>query len=232
MSMKIIRFFSNRAVDNIGQPEPIKNFVPEWYRQSETVIQDVNGGEPTPGLKKCAPYMDALMSGYTMVTPFDVFISKNDDGSLNIGWNAVPGVESFIEERPDELGKLMPRPAGHYKNHLIWKGFWGMKTPRGWSILMTHPLNRFDLPFTTTSGIIDSDVFNASGNIPFFIKEDFVGVIPKGTPIAQLIPIKRSAWRMINNDKGLWNNEHIHGDMARNPETNYKKISWKRKEYN
>jgi hypothetical protein len=33
-----------------------------------------------------------------------------------------------------------------------------------------------------------------SGNIPFFIKEGFSGVIPKGTPIAQVIPFKRESW--------------------------------------
>jgi hypothetical protein len=229
--MKIIRFFSERALDNIGQPTTIKSFLPKWYREAETTFIGDDGTE-APGLKKCAPYMDALLSGYTLVTPVDIFVSKNEDGSLKLGWNGPGEMSDFVSERPKNTGHTMPRPAGHHPNHLVWRGFWGIKTPRGWSILMTHPLNRFDLPFTTTSGIIDSDMFSASGNIPFFIREDFSGVIPAGTPIAQLIPIKRASWKMVKNDKGLWNVEHEQGALARNPETNYKKTMWKRKEYN
>ena len=51
----------------------------------------------------------------------------------------------------------MPRPEGHHPNHLAFKGFWGMKTPKGWSLLVVHPLNRHDLPWTITSGIMDAD---------------------------------------------------------------------------
>jgi hypothetical protein len=32
--------------------------------------------------------------------------------------------------------------------------------------------------------------------LPFYIKEDFTGVIPKGTPIAQIIPFKRELWKL------------------------------------
>lgn len=225
--MKIIRFFSNKSVDGIGQPQPIKNFIPEWYRKSETTFGDNNA----PGLKKCAPYLDALMAGYSLVTPADIFVSENEDGSLKIGWNTISELQDFIAERPKELGSTMPRPVGHHPNHLVWSGFWGIKTPRGWSLLVTHPLNRDDLPFRTTSGIIDSDKFSASGNIPFFIQQGFTGVIPAGTPFAQLIPIKRSKWSMIKNDKGMSDVEHTQGQLVRNEDTTYKKIMWVRKEY-
>lgn len=228
--MKIIRFFSPKSPENIGQPEPIKNFIPEWYRKAESTYEE-NGVEHA-GLKKCAPYLDAMMSGYAIVTPTDIFVSKNEDGSLKLGWNGTEVTANFIMERPKASGETMPRPEHHYPNHLVFSGLWGVKTPRGWSLLFTHPLNRQDLPFTTMSGIVDSDKFSASGNIPFFIKSDFTGVIPAGTPIAQLIPIKRAKWSMIKNDKGLWDLEHVQGEAARDPETSYKKKNWIRKVYN
>lgn len=227
--MKILRFFSPNNPNNIGAPEPIKNLLPEWYRKAETTFM-VDGYEAA-GLKKCAPYLDAMISGYALVMPTDIFVSKNEDGSLNLRWNGSEISSTFIKERPKESGSTMPRPPHHYPNHLVFGGFWGVKTPRGWSLLVTHPLNRDDLPFTTLSGIIDSDRYSASGNIPFFIKEDFTGMIPAGTPIAQLIPIKRAKWSMIKNDKGLWNLEHIQGEAVRQPETTYKKKNWIRKVY-
>jgi hypothetical protein len=232
--MKIIRFFSRKEYENAGQPVPAKKVLPEWYRLSEMDFVDPADPEQkaVSGLKRCVPFMDAMVSGYVLRTPMDIFVSKNEDGSLKLGWNASDHFNEFIAERPKELGEKMPRPAGHHPNHLAFKGFWGFKTPRGWSALVVHPLNRHDLPFTITSAIMDSDKYSTSGNIPFFIKEDFVGIIPEGTPFAQIIPVKRSSWKSINNDQGIMYLEFLQGHTVRSPGKSYKKMFWQRKEYN
>jgi hypothetical protein len=92
-------------------------------------------------------------------------------------------------------------------------------------------LNRFDLPFTTTSGIMDSDSYSTSGNLPFFIKKGFTGVIPAGTPIAQLIPIKRTSWTSVPNNNGLQYLENLQGETVRSEGKSYKKLFWTRKSY-
>ncbi len=230
--MKILRFFAKDEYQNVGQPQPAKKFLPEWYRTSEMDFVDPRDGREHEGLKRCIPFMDAMLSGYMLITPIDIFVSKNDDGTLKIGWNSDPVFSNFIAERPKQSGEKMPRPAGHHPNHLAFRGFWGFKTPRGWSLLVVHPLNRHDLPWTITSGIIDADKYSTSGNIPFFIKENFVGVIPAGTPFAQLIPIKRAKWASIKNDKGLTYLEDVQGLFIRQPGNSYKKKLWQRKEYN
>lgn len=229
--MKIIRFFSKKEYDNLGQPLPAKKFLPQWYKDSENTVPGGNG-EEVAGLKKCMPFLDSLLSGYMLTTPVDVFVSKKKDGSLDIRWNSSEVFIDFIAERTPLLGNKMPRPAGHYPNHLAFRGFWGIKTPRGWSVLVVQPLNRHDLPWTITSGIMDSDKYSTSGNIPFFIKEDFVGMIPAGTPFAQLIPIKRASWASIKNDKGISFLEDLQGTMVRALNKSYKKFFWVRKDYN
>jgi hypothetical protein len=227
--MKFIRFFNPVRKSDLGKPVPTKTKIPEWYKNSEsTYISPEN--EVTAGLKKCAPYLDTLVSGYVLVTPFDIFVKEKSDGFVDVSWNGPEDYGDFIAERPKESGALMPRPAGHYPNHMVWAGNWGVNTPRGWSALMTHPLNRFDLPFTTTSGIIDSDKYSASGNLPFFIKEGFQGVIPAGTPFLQIIPIKRSSWKMIY-DKGLADRQIKDNDGFRDGQKSYKNTLWQRKEY-
>lgn len=228
--MKLIRFFSSKQFKNLGQPEPAKRFLPQWYKESE--LDFVKDGEVHGGLKRCAPFLDAMLSGYMLVTPVDIFISKNEDGGLNIRWNSMEEFSTFISERPKATGEKMPRPAGHHPNHLAFRGFWGMKTPRGWSLLVVHPLNRHDLPWTITSGIMDADRYSTSGNIPFFIKEDFVGMVPAGTPFAQLIPIKRASWKSIKNDQGIVYLEDIQGKTVRQPGKSYKKLFWVKKDYN
>jgi hypothetical protein len=239
--MKLIRFFAEKQYFDLGQPVPTKKNIPEWYRKSETTFLGEDGVS-YEGLKKCAPFLDALVSGYVLTTPVNIYIneenSKNEfskifnspETGLRIRWDGPPALENFIMERPAESGKLMPRPAGHYENHLVFKEFWSIKTPRGWSLLMTHPLNRHDLPFTVPSGIIDSDKFFAPGNLPFFVKKGFSGVIPKGTPFAQIIPIKRSSWKMVI-DKGMADFNIKQSYEVRGGETSYKKKHWKRKIY-
>ena len=231
--LKLIRFFSDSVHQNQGEPMPMKSLIPEWYRKAEATYPDENGSsENHAGLKKCVPYLDSLISGYAITLPANVYIKAAEDGSLSFGWDGPDSLGSYIMERPKALGATMPRPAGHLQNHLVWSGIVGVKTPKGWSLLVTHPLNRFDLPFTTTSALMDSDEFFASGNIPFFLKEGFTGMIPKGTPIAQLIPVKRAKWKMIKNDKGLQNGTELQGHLVRKDETSYKKVMWHKKEYN
>jgi hypothetical protein len=211
------------------KPTPVKEHVPEWYRLGEFNYTVPGSDEEHPGLKTCVPFLDVMLCGYVLLTPFDIFVGRNDDGTVNIRWNGPQEWAGFIDERPKELGATIPRPAGHAPNGLVWASRWGWKTPRGWSTVVTHPYNRHDLPFTTLAGLIDSDKFMANGNIPMFIKEDFVGVIPAGTPYAQITPFKRvSQWKMVC-DFGL-----VHGNIEESKmirEKSYKKYLWVRKKF-
>lgn len=210
--MKKIKFIpSNQQVlQQTAPPVPAKTIVPQWYKDGELWISPSGnkvGSSKDPGkvggMKTCLPFLDAMISGYLITTWHDVEITKND-GEVDYRYiKLVDGeivqmpeneIIKMISERTGVIGHTMPRPAGHSKNHMTWIGQWGIRVPRGWSIMMTHPFNRFELPFTTMSGFMDSDGFWSNGNIPFFIKEGWTGVIPKGTPVAQIIPIKRKSW--------------------------------------
>ena len=113
--MKFIRFFNPMNKTRLGEPKPAKSMIPEWYRQSESFFED-SSGETHAGLKKCAPFLDTLISGYLLVTPFDIFVSIKEDGKLDIKWNGPQEYNSFIMERPNESGHLMPRPVEHFGN--------------------------------------------------------------------------------------------------------------------
>lgn len=228
--MKIIRFFSKKEFAGLGQPLPAKKFIPQWYKDSEMVLIEQDGTESS-GLKRCIPFLDSMLSGYMLVTPFDIFVGEKEDGTLSITWNGPESYNGFIAERTKDLGEKMPRPPGHWPNHLAFRTTWGAKTPRGWSLLVTTPLNRHDLPWTLTSGIMDSDRYSTSGNLPFFMKKDFTGMIPAGTPIAQLIPIKRASWKFIMNDEGISYLDDLQGATVRTPGKSYKKLFWQRKDY-
>jgi len=215
----------------------IKDFLPEEIFNSileitnNATVSDWDKFNPNSnGLKTCVPFLDGLLSGYMLLTWTDIYIKILEDGSLDIDWGS-ENTGLAIAERSPKSGSHIPRPAGHLPNHLVWTPKWGVKSPRGWSSLFTHPLNRFDLPFTTMSAIIDSDKYFSSGNIPFFIKEGFEGLIPKGTPYAQVIPIKRANWTAVY-DPSLIEAAHELGHETRSVERGrYRDKMWVKKVY-
>jgi hypothetical protein len=73
---------------------------------------------------------------------------------------------------------------------------WTIEAPEGYSLLFTHPVNRFDLPFTTLTGIVDCDAYHDAWiNFPaHWLDAAFEGVLPRGTPVAQCLPVKRETW--------------------------------------
>lgn len=226
--MKYTHFISDPNTPCNLLPVVAKNFIPDWYKKSEKSWID-NDGKERPGLKTCIPVLDALMAGYLLLTQVNIYIEKDDSGNVLIRYDDENESEyNFIDQRPDSLGFNIPRPAGHLYTHLIWTSNWAWKTPRGYSVLVTHPLNGWHLPFTTMSAVVDSDKFHGPGNIPFFLKENFEGLIPKGTPYAQIIPIKRKKWTMVHTPK-LTDYMMYNGDENR--AGIYKDFTWKKKVY-
>lgn len=224
--MKVIKFILDPYFKKSGvfvpQPVPAISMIPQWYKDAEVFVNKETMGldipDPSlraPGIKSCMPVFDSLTSGYFLTTWWSIEVYVNAPGG-NLKWKYVEQdsngewVDStinpqMVSERKGDMAYTMPRPEGFAHNHMVWQGKWGMKLPKGWSMMLIHPSHRFDLPFYTVGGIIDSDRFSANGNLPFFIKKNWVGIIEKGTPIAQIIPIKRQAWisRIIseNQDK-------------------------------
>jgi hypothetical protein len=58
-----------------------------------------------------------------------------------------------------------------------------------------HPANRRDLPFETLTGLVDADLYG-DGLIHFPARwrdPDFAGLLPRGTPVAQCVAVRREA---------------------------------------
>lgn len=187
--------------------KPAKNFIPDWYKGIKTFntknIEFQEGAQVVKTVKNCIPFLDGLTHGYTIELWVDVYCEKIGDKHI-FTWQEGP---IPLEERSNELNRI-PVPAGHSNEHFAWKIPYAFNLPTGYSMLATHPLNNFDLPFTTLSGIVDADYHMNNGNLPFFIKEDFTGIIKKGTPICQLMPFKRENWKS-ERDRSLFEKSKV-----------------------
>jgi hypothetical protein len=227
--MKLIKFIPWPSKKELVGPKPVKAFIPQWWKDGESEFETPDGTMMN-GMKTCVPFMEVMMTGYYLLTPFDIYVTKDENGNININWQGPDNVyKNFVTERQKELGITIPRPAGHYPNHFAWYSHWSWKTPRGYSTFVTQPFNRYDLPFTTVSGIIDSDKFHGNGNIPFFLKEGFEGIIPEGTPYAQVYPFKRNNWRSWIDDSVTYSIEEKELSGIRTKEGSYKKKFWQKK---
>ncbi len=214
-------------------PSPAKNFIPEWYRSTKNIKRDSASTALLRNIKDCMPFADALLSGYMWTTPSDLYVERIPDSKypkLAFSENI-----DFISDRESDTAGLMKVPDGCYETHFVWRHPMHISVPKGYSLLITHPLNRHDLPFISLSGIVvcDSNPLRP-GNYPFFIKKNFDGLIPKGTPALQIIPIKRENWvserdeEMISPKswfKNIYEIQSVTGGW-------YKKNHWNRKSYN
>lgn len=257
--MPIIKFHSNKLYNKLNKetnPSPAKKEMPTWFKDASRYWFPDN--TDFLSFKTCPALIDCFLSGYVLKTPCDIYISRkslpktwvrvcsgncdqnnyciecksyNEFGSLQI-FKTDTVYDDFCETRSEIIG--FPKPYGFDKT-LHWYPNWMPELENGYSALYTHPLNRFDLPFFTVSGIIDSDRFNTPGLMPFFLKENFEGVIPKNTPFVQIIPFKREEWdskEIIHSMNELDKRYKKQAEDFRVPGGGaYKKKFWIRKKY-
>lgn len=215
-------------------PEPAKNFLPQWYKdippfQTKKPMYVEEHGNSNSTLRNCMPFFDSWSIGYIMTLPCDVIVEKNFDGSsATISSNQYFDV---VGNRGNPNKNTMPIPSDYYQIEFTWKTHWEAKTPDGYSCLYTHPLNRPDLPFYTISGVMDTDKWYITGNHPFFIKKDFEGVIPLGTPMMTILPFKRNGWKSSSRAIDRLEHDILQSKIRRHANSGYKKECWERKEY-
>ena len=218
--------------------EPIgymKDVIPEWFKK----IEKFSGGKLSVSpssitVKSCAPFLDAFLTGYYIPAPVDFLVEQTEFGP-QISWQFFDtdyNETDFINERNPGMIPTLPIPEGFSPNHFSWSTKQILKVEDGYSLLITHPLNRDDLPFRTMSGVVDANYAMSGGKLPFLLKEGYEGIIKAGTPIAQIIPIKSEPWKLERNTNLLKEAKLARSESLKNIIGWYKNKHWKRKEYN
>lgn len=207
------------------EPKSAVHFIPDWYKKMPQFSQkDKYTSSATA--KLCSPFLDSLTSGYIVQLSAAINV-KIFDGEQRIDFRT-----SWEPLDMQEGGTYpgYPVPDGFNPNIFRWQNQWQFKTPTGYSSIITHPHHRYDLPFLTLPAVIDTDVLPNPIVFPFFLKKDFEGIIPEGTPIAQVLPFKRENWESKEEDfdkKNTYGSQYIAQGYLRT----YKNKLWKRKTY-
>jgi hypothetical protein len=203
--------------------------MPDWYKNMESYTnkeKKPNGsGLTTATIKRCMPVFDAITAGYIITSPADVYVSIKN-GEQYFEWSSLELITFHpIEQAPEHPVR---KPHAYPK----WTNPWAIKTPKGYSCLFIQPMHRESV-FTILPGIVDTDTYTAAVNFPMVINDpNFEGLIPKGTPIAQVIPFKREDWQIkIGSQKELIEQHNIAQKLNTKFFDRYKSMYWFRKEY-
>jgi len=217
--------------------EVAKKHVPDWYKKSPQKIKGLenyslvpnNSNTTTSTYKKCTPFLDALTNGYIFYLSQDIEVTRKEDGSPWITWRN--GTLNPISHHDNNQWEGLKPPDNCYNYVYKWENYLVIKTPKKYSTLFTHPHNRFDLPFQTISGIVDTDKYNLPVHFPFFLKENFTGIIKAGTPVAQITFFKRNRWVSLikKYNKNFYQKAQF--NFFSNIERSYKNLFWEKKEY-
>jgi hypothetical protein len=174
-------------------PTPAASGLPAWLRTMPQQASGVLGDDDT--VKRCPPFVDAMTCGFLIPLICNLMVDNGEftwDCDLPSGGDFPRSPIGFHDASQVTGTPLFDADRFLVKFHNLWT----IEAPDGYALLFTHPVNRFDLPFTTLTGLVDCDRYrDAFIHFPAHWRDEaFSGVLPKGTPVAQCIPIKRDDW--------------------------------------
>lgn len=196
--MEII-FTKTLEVTDEFYPQPASKFIPDWYKELPSYFNNnkepLDNGAPVGTLKKCLPVFDSICAGYIITSSYDVWVKQKETDDLGkqpyYTWPTGLGIEFHdVQQAPNHPKRNID--VAYPK----WINPWAIQTPKGYSCMFFQPVHRESI-FEIFPGVVDTDLWPVSVNFPFVLKDkNFEGLIPAGTPIAQLVPFKRDSWEM------------------------------------
>jgi hypothetical protein len=191
-----LTFRCPKALDGLlPLPTPAAAGLPDWLRAMPAQAFSAVAAGDDDTVKRCPPFIDAMTSGFLIPLICDLTI---EDGEFT--WEQdLPAGAGFARSPIGfhDSSQVTGTPLFDPDQFLIkFHNLWTVEAPDGYSLLFTHPVNRFDLPFTTLTGLVDCDRYHDTPiHFPAHWRDaHFSGVLPRGTPVAQCFPIRRANW--------------------------------------
>jgi len=182
--------------DVLPRPYAAKRGLPDWLKRMAATAPsaDLNGEIRT--VKQCPPFVDAMGFGFIVPLATDIRV---DHGSFEWNWELGQSSVGGYTRSPlsFHLGEqLAGAPIAEPDSAAIkFTNYWTIETEPGYALLVTHPFNREELPFRTLTGLVDTDRYkNGCIQFPALWRDaNFVGVLERGLPVAQCVPVPRDA---------------------------------------
>jgi hypothetical protein len=178
-------------------PVPAALGLPDWFKAMPPQAFNAVNSSVGDTVKRCPPFIDAMTYGFLIPLICDL---KVENGEFTWDNDLPPGGEVNFVRSPigfHDASQVTGTPLFEDDRFVIkFHNLWTIEAPDGYALLFTHPVNRFDLPFTTLTGLVDCDRYHDNWiHFPAHWHDlNFSGVLQKGTPVAQCLPVKRESW--------------------------------------
>lgn len=224
------------------KPVPAATLLPEWWRKQPpyNISPDNPDGKKfvlmnrasNASPKKCTPMLDAIVSGYIIQLWADVKIERSpspQDIPPSMKWQTHADIFSMHGDAAHNL----PHPPGYTKWVFKYSNCWIPETPKGYSILVTAPVGLRDAALLAIPAIVDSDRSTLELAFPMWVRDDFDGIVEKGTPLVQLTPFKRENWtsEFTYYENGYYYNVIEERNFSSTLLNHYVKNAWSKKTY-
>jgi hypothetical protein len=170
--------------NNFPRPYPANRDIPDWFKTMPPEVDSESASART--VKNCPPFLEAMSCGYVMPLVADIRLSLDQAGQLLAQSSYADLVHMHL---PSQVkgAPFEKRPVVKIHNP------WLIRTPPGYSTLFLPLLNRFEIPLFPLSGLVETDTFYREVNFPAFltIPRGTTLALARGTPLVQVIPIKR-----------------------------------------
>jgi hypothetical protein len=174
-------------------PKPAIKYIPDWWRQTPHVPQDVFASNPFGGnVKNCPSFPDYFSQGIIIPMWVDSVISY-DEETEEWGWKTSNANFSWGFHPKEQYSKyvdhvyLGDRPKAVFKANSPWR----IITKKGYSVLQLPVFYHFNKDFTVLPGVVDTDMAHQINPTVLFMSDKKDIFIPRGTPLVQYIPFKR-----------------------------------------
>jgi hypothetical protein len=176
--------------DAFPRPYPANREIPDWFR---AMPAEVNiSGSTTRTLKNCPPLLEAMTCGYIIPLVADILVGVDAAGRFQGTGKCQYGNILAEHSAPQQKGSP-------FENMPVLKILnpWLLRTPPGYSTLFLAPLNRFHMPLFPLAGLVETDIFYREVNFPsiLIMRPGTRLTLPRGTPLVQVIPIKREEFQ-------------------------------------
>ena len=185
-----IEFLCNQEIfDRYPRPFPAKELLPNWLKAMPMDRPSTSEPGAIDGtVKRCPPFLEAMTAGYIIPLPCDCHFAVDARGQFTArSQHPLVSSHDYVQYQGAPFEKKLV---------LKFRSLWIVRTPPGYSCLFTAPFNRFEIPFTPLSGIVETDTYYNEVNIPTLchLTPNSSLTLAAGTPIFQVIPFQREEW--------------------------------------
>lgn len=177
----------------IPEPKSSEEYIPDQHFEKMQANTDIDAVQPTTEWMR-----DAMGLGTISPLGIDMHMSRNDDGRLQAS-----GIDEgrFKQVDARKVGDDHPFAPLRPVNMI---GHWAPILKHGYSNLYIPPLNHFQQYHQSFAGIVESDRYFSTINIPGVVSPRISDVtLNKGMAVSQAIPLHRKSLvstAYINND--------------------------------